>query len=450
MRDQPHVQPQRPAKRPATQQHLRSAWVLAAVLLAASGPAAAAKAKPAPTPPPPAPDRTLVLASASANAVPTDGQPCAVSGDGSKVLFSARSGALVSGDSNGEVDLFLKDLNGNGVQRVVAAAAPLSPVFCLGMTPDAKNVVYTLVNPSILPAIQVKNLLTGSVTQVTPPLASLPNVAGYQFAGISDDGLRLAFIAQPTSTSSGYDTTALGPARMLLRDLGTGQLINLEAQVRFTTEQGRARGSAQLAPDGRSLAFASCAPHPETGDNSGKCGVFSHQLDTGLTRLVSTTAAGQPVQVAGSFNPSFGLQAVLPGSNRVVFRLGYDTNAGLAGIYIKDLASGALTRVLDPSVTYGVGDSLALSFSGDGSKVAYIASTGNSQSGQSLAVVRHLASGILTNAATLSNGTVGNGNTSVGALLSRDGSAVAFGNNATNLVAGAATVDVRTYRKLLP
>ena len=202
------------------------------------------------------------LASASASGVAADGIRCAVSGDGSKVLFTAQSDALVSGDNNGAVDLFLKDLNGNGVQRLVAAAV-LGQVFCLGMTPNAQTVVYTHSSPSILPPIFIKNLLTGSVSRVTPAPGSLPNVAGYQFAGISDDGLRLALIAQPTSTSSGDDTTALGPAHLLLRDLGTSQWINLDAQVRFTTEQGRARGNARIAPDGRGLAFTSCASHPE-------------------------------------------------------------------------------------------------------------------------------------------------------------------------------------------
>ena len=88
-------------------------------------------------------------------------------------------------------------------------------------------------------AIMVKNLATGVQTRVSPPLNTFANVANYQFAGLSDDGLRIAFIAQPTRTCSGYDCTANGPARMLMRDLATGQLVNLESQVRFTTSRCR-------------------------------------------------------------------------------------------------------------------------------------------------------------------------------------------------------------------
>jgi hypothetical protein len=57
------------------------------------------------------------------------------------------------------------------------------------------------------------------------------------------------------------------------------------------------------------------------------------------------------------------------------------------------------------------------------------------------------------NAATLSNGTVGNGRTTVSALLSRDGKAAAFDNNATNLLGGLSPLggaELRAYRKLLP
>lgn len=46
----------------------------------------------------------------------------------------------------------------------------------------------------------------------------------------------------------------------------------------------------------------------------------------------------------------------------------------------------------------------------------------------------------------MSNGTVGNGRTTTGVMLSRDGRAAAFDTNATNLVAGANTAEVRSYR----
>lgn len=157
-------------------------------------------------PPPPSTDSTLALVSASASGQAARGSVCGVSADGGKVLFSSDASNLVSGDGSFTQDLFVKDLNGNGITRVVAGTP-----FCLAMTPDANTVVYTSEAPSIFPPIRVKNLSTGAETVVTPPLSTFPNVTGYQFAGVSDDGSRVAFIAQPTSTEDRRPGTA-GPA----------------------------------------------------------------------------------------------------------------------------------------------------------------------------------------------------------------------------------------------
>ena len=64
-----------------------------------------------------------------------------------------------------------------------------------------------------------------------------------------------------------------------------------------------------------------------------------------------------------------------------------------------------------------------------------------------------LTTGSSLNAATLTNGTAGNGNTNTTALLSRDGKTAAFSNNSTNLLGGLLPrggSELRAYRKLLP
>jgi Tol biopolymer transport system component len=423
--------------------------------------AALARRPPPPPPPAPAPDATLVLASASAAGLAADGAVCGLSSEGGKVLFSSRAANLVSGDTNGVADLFLKDLNGNGVTRVVTGGA-VYPLTCLALTPSAGALAFianVTTAGEISPgtgtseaAIMVKNLVTGVQTRVTPPLNTFANVDAYQFAGLSDDGLRIAFIAQPTRTCSGYDCTANGPARLLLRDIATGQLSNLESQVRFTTSQGAADGDAWLSPNGRTIAFSSRAAYPEAGDTNPMSDVFAFDIASGSVRLVSADAAGTPLTFPGFFGPgpTWGVQTFLANSSKIAFFTGNATSVGPAGVYVKDLASGALNRILDSNLTYSIGNRAALSFSDDGRKVAYVESTGNTLTGSSVPRVLDLATGARVNAATLSNGTAGNGSITTAVLLSRDGRTAAFDNNATNLVAGASTSDVRTYRKLLP
>ncbi len=414
---------------------------------------------PPPPPPPPATDATLALASATASGTAVDGNVCAVSADGSKVLFTSASNTLVNGDPRQFLDdIFLKDFNGNGVTRAVTTFS--RSLTCLGMTPNANTVVFiasatngvidSLGNSGTELAILVQNQSTGQQTRVTPLLSAFPNVSEYQFAGISDDGLRVAFIAQPTRTCSGYDCTATGPARMLLRDLASGALINLESQVRFTTSQGVADGDAWLSPNGRSLAFLTRANYPQAGDVDPNSDAFVLDIASGGVRLVNVDATGRRVSIAGFAG---GEQVFLSNSSKIAFHGAVASGDAQPGVFVKDLATGALNRILDANLTFTRFSRLVLSFSDDGRKVAYVVSTGNTLTGNSVPTVRDVATGAVLNTATLTNGTVGNGRTTTTALLSRDGKTAAFANNSTNLLGGLSPLggaELRAYRKLLP
>ena len=415
--------------------------------------AQARRRPPPPAPaPPPATDATLALASATAAGAATDGNVCAVSGNGGKVLFTSFSSTLVSSDPTPFLaDMYLKDFNGNGVTRVVTNLS--RQLNCLAMTPDANTVVF--VNSAINGQIDVfgnsgselailaLNLTTGVQARVTPLLSSLANVDRFQFAGVSDDGLRVAFIAQPTVSCNIFDCTAIGPARMFVRDLASGALINLESQVRFTTAQGVADGAALLSPNGRTLAFSSRAAYPEASSPEG--GVFALDVASRNVRPINTDAAGRQVALGEA-------RAFLSNSSQVAFFNTTDTNAGPAGVYVKDLATGALNRMpVNPAVPPS--NTPVLSFSDDGRKVAFVEGSGGGQTYRELPRVVDLLTGARLNAATLTNGTVGNGLTNTNVLLSRDGKVTAFSNNSTNLLGGVSPLggaELRAYRKLLP
>ena len=398
-------------------------------------------------------DTTLALASASASgqAANASSSNCGVSADGSKVLFTSYASNLGTSNTNFMQHIYLKDFNGNGITRVVTATS--NTFACLALTPDANTVVFVADAPNGVvttlgfegsePAIMVKNLSTGQQTRVTPLRSAFANVDSYQFAGVSDDGLRVAFIAQPTFTCSGYNCIADGPARMLLRDLASGALVNLESQVRIAATLGFyvPNTMAWLSPNGQTLAFSSQAAYPEAGDtDTAGSDVYVLDIASSTVRLVNTDAAGR--QITGTY----GVQTFLANSGKLAF-FGR-TSAGLAGVFVKDLTSGALNHVLDGAALPGrVGQ---LSFSDDGRRVAYLEDNGFGGSlYRSIPIVLDIATGARVNAATLSNGTVGNGNVTTNVLLSRDGNAAAFGNNSTNLLGGLLTVQ-QVYRKMLP
>ena len=169
--------------------------------------------------------------------------------------------------------------------------------------------------------------------------------------------------------------------------------------------------------------------------------MYALEIASNTVRLVNTDAAGR--QITGNYN----VQTFLANSGKLAFSGA--TSAGLAGMFVKDLSSGAFDLVFDrnlvPTLFF-----TALSFSDDGRKVAYSESSGGSTLTEiRIPIVLDIATGTRVNAATLSNGTVGNGRTTTDVLLSRDGKAAAFGNNSTNLLGGLSTVQ-QVYRKLLP
>lgn len=414
--------------------------------------------------PPPASDANLQLVSTNAAGKAIDGQVCGLTADGGKVLF------LTTQNNTQPAQLFLKDFNGNTSTRVVAGIHGPVRLSCLAMTPDARSVVYTGGAPNgifdvygregVEAAILVRNLLTGVDTRVTPPLRTLPNATRFVFAGVSDDGQRVAFIVEPTFSCRLYSCVPTGPTRMFVHDLGSGQLVNLDDQVRLTGGQGQVDGNALLSPDGKSLAFSTREPYPELGDlNANRSDVFVMNLASKEVRLVSADAQGRQLVIRGfadtAGGPSYGVQSFLANSTRVAFRSSADLNVGPANVYAKDLPTGALTPMLPagfsvdfPNVNVK-GVRADLSFSDDGQKVAYVRRSNRNPSVDAPTVL-DLRTGASLHAATLSNGTKGNGPISLGMLLSRDGQATAFDNNATNLVAGTSKVLMSTYRRLLP
>ena len=147
-------------------------------------------------------------------------------------------------------------------------------------------------------AILLQNLSTGVQTRVTPLLNSFANVDSYQFAGVSDDGLRVALIAQPTRFCSGCDCIQW-PRN------------NLKSKVRFTTSQSVADGEAWLAPNGRTLAFATRVACPDPDDANPVSDALALDIASKNVMLVSTGAAGR--RVGGSA----GRRLSLPGFRRI-------------------------------------------------------------------------------------------------------------------------------------
>ena len=367
----------------------------------------------------------LVTTTTRGTAATAGSTTCALSADGSQVLFGSDASNLVAGDTNGSYDLFLKNLNTGALMRVSTQSSGAQIAGggnCLGatMTPDGRSVAFNSGD-----AVFVKDTVTGVLTQASPPAGTVPQVAGFFGGVISDDGTKLVFLTLPVTTYAGaYQFINVIPARLMLRDLSNGSLVVLATDNGIVAQGEVTATRFAISPDGTRVAFVSSSASLVPGDTNGLSDVFVRNLIDGTTQLASSTNNGvpaAPVVSGGAFywNPTF------VSNTQVAFGTGQPSSLGEAGLYLKNLASGALSLVL--SDVDGGADAV---LSGGGLKVAF---TRLYSGYDSRVFVRDRSTGQETLVSASSSGVASTGN-SGGGVISRDGTRVAFGSNARNLV----------------
>jgi len=194
-----------------------------------------------------------------------------------------------------------------------------------------------------------------------------------------------------------------------------------------------------FSSDGTKVVFQSDSSDLVAGDTNGSSDVFVKDIASGTVTRVSTDASGSQGNDY-SFLPVFSTDGtkVAFGSNATNLVAG-DTN-GHRDIFVKDLLTGAIT-LASASIAgvTGNGDSNQSSFSPDGTKVAFDSLASNLVAGDnnfaSDSFVKNLITGEVTLVSTTTNGALANGIKST-ATFSPDGSKVAFYAQSTNLIPG--------------
>jgi len=262
---------------------------------------------------------TTSIASVSGTGEYSEGtslRPC-ISGNGRYVAFRSQGNNLAEGDTNGYVDVFVRDLEAGTTERVSVAD------------------------------------LTGE--QANGPAACVP--------ALSDDGRYVAFASYASNLVPG---DANGKCDVFVRDrfLGLTELVSMTPTgAAGNGDSGGDSWRLSISADGRYVGFASRASNLVVGDTNGAWDVFVRDRQEGTTTLMSVSTEGELGNGdSGTFSVALSGDGLAVGFESSATNLiPLDTNGG-PDVFVRgeQLAPRAPRLVIDNDATYATSPEVSL------------------------------------------------------------------------------------------
>jgi Tol biopolymer transport system component len=312
-----------------------------------------------------------------------------VSQDGRYVVWSTDASNLVTGDTNGTWDVFLRDM--------VAGTTTLLSRDHLGnlasarsdgprITPDGRYVVFES-DADLVPAdsnglkdVYRLDRQTSQLTLVSVTAAGVQGDGWSYHGAISHDGRRIVFTSGATTLVAG-DTN--NQVDMFLKDLVTGTLTRVN--VSSTGVQANNESTwPSISGNGEVVTFCSAASNLIPVDTSGNWDLFAYDVATATTTRLNVQPNGLQANsyVRSPTGLSFDGSLVVFASLSTNLVAG-DTN-GKQDIFLRDRAAGVTSRVsLDTTGGEPDGDSFVPHMTPDGRVVTYTSDASDLVAGDS-------------------------------------------------------------------
>ncbi|MBM4440882.1 MAG: PD40 domain-containing protein [Candidatus Rokubacteria bacterium] len=381
-----------------------------------------------------------------------------ISANGGFVAFTSLASNLVSNDTNGTTDVFVRDratgettrvsVAGDGTQGNDGSAAA-------SISADGRFVAFESFASNLIANdtngrrdVFVHDRVTGETTRVSVASAGAPGNLDSFSPSISGDGRFVAFTSFATNLVAN-DTN--GRPDAFVHDRATGETTRVSVTSAGT--QGNASSStsslSSISADGRFVLFSSLATNLVANDTNGRRDVFVHDRATGETTRVSVASDGAQGNDQSNQAPSISADGRFVAFSSFATNLVAGDSNGRPDAFVHDRVTGETTRVsVAGDGTQGNSDSLDAAVSGDGRFVALISFATNlvandTNSGSDV-FLHDRATGETTRVSVTSGGTQGNGDSDEPAI-SADGGAIAFHSRATNLVAGGTNGFIQVF-----
>jgi Tol biopolymer transport system component len=259
---------------------------------------------------------------------------------------------------------------------------------------------------------------------------------------ISSDGRYTAFVSDATNLVTGDSN---GMRDIFVYDAQTATIRRLNLSQQGAQANAHSQNPA-ISGDGRYVAFSSDATNVVLGDVNGFSDIFVADRITGTITLDSVSSAG--VQANGSnFKPALSQDGrYLVFESSATNLVTPNTAVGVTNIYLRDRQTNTTTLISQSSTSVaGNGNSLQATISADGRYVVFASDATNlvasDTNGARDIFLRDLTLGTTIRISVASDGTQANGPSRAPSINrntgdAADGRYVAFGSEASNLVAG--------------
>lgn len=369
----------------------------------------------------------------------------AVAADGAFIAFASNADNLVPNDTNRLIDVFVHERatgrtsrvsvgtdgsQGGGHEAALSANGRFVALGSFGaLAPEDVNQRSDIYLHDRLLATTALVSVASDGTGPNGPSAD---------PDISSDGRFVAFYSDASNLTPGDVNERTD---VFVRDLLTGQ-TTLVSVADGGGPANSVSSSPAISEDGRYVAFMSIASNLVPGDTNDRTDVFVRDLVNGTTTRVSVASDGRQAD-AGSLYPA------ISGDGRYVAFDGNATNLvagdtnGVGDIFVHDRTTGHTTRA---SVASGGAQaniqSIHPALNRDGRFVAFASFATNLVPGDTNGMfdvfVHDLHTGQTERISVANDGTQGNDASGIDLMyadLSGDGTIVAFGSDASTLVA---------------
>jgi hypothetical protein len=310
----------------------------------------------------------------------------AMSSNGRFVVFDSAASNLVSGDGNGVQDVFLHDLKGGTTERVSIDStgkegddASRHPAVSMGgryvaFVSSATNLVSGDTNG--MADVFVRDRQAGTTERVSVDSSGTQTDGACTTCAISSDGRYVAFASAGTNLVSG-DTNGTFDVFLRDRTSATTERVSVSS---YGTQGDAASLDPSLSADGNLVAFDSAATNLVAGDTNGYYDVFVRDRSAGVTARASIDSSGGQADDASRYPAISGDGKVVVFSSLATNLVQNDTNARY-DVFTRD-DTGTTERVsVDSNGAQGNDVSVLPAISSDGRFVAFESGSTNLVSG---------------------------------------------------------------------